>query len=139
MSDLGYYALRLALVVSAVGTFAGVYAGISQRRDWCRVAERAVLVLALFATLAISALFYAFATLDFQLGYVAGHVARAMDLEYRIAALWGGQAGSLVLWLWLLTKFSRMRKKRQLTSRVAETQGISPGWLRRFTRMAPLE
>jgi cytochrome c-type biogenesis protein CcmF len=106
MSELGYTALRLALVVSAVGSFAGVYAGVSRRREWRRLAERAVLLVMLFATVAIGALFHAFATLDFQLGYVAGHVARAMDIEYRIAALWGGQAGSLLLWLWLLTIYS---------------------------------
>ena len=106
MSEIGYYALRLALIIAAVGSFAGVFAGINRRREWRRVAERAVLLVLLLATLAIGALFYAFATLDFQLSYVAGHVARAMDLEYRIAALWGGQAGSLLLWLWLLTIYS---------------------------------
>jgi cytochrome c-type biogenesis protein CcmF len=106
MSEIGYYALRLALVVAAIGSFAGIYAGASRRREWQSVAERAVLLVTLFATVAIAALFFAFATLDFQLSYVAGHVARAMDLEYRIAALWGGQAGSLLLWLWLLTLYS---------------------------------
>ncbi len=106
MSEIGYNALRLALLVSVVGSFAGVCAGMSRRGEWRRVAERAVLLVTLFATVAIGALFYAFATLDFQLSYVAGHVARAMDLEYRIAALWGGQAGSLLLWLWLLTIYS---------------------------------
>jgi len=106
MSDLGYYALRLALVVAAFGSCAAVCAGVSRRRDWRRISERSVLLLAIFATLAIGALFQAFATLDFQLAYVAGHAARAMDLEYRIAALWGGQAGSLLLWLWLLTLYS---------------------------------
>jgi cytochrome c-type biogenesis protein CcmF len=89
-----------------VGSFAGIYAGVVRRADWRRVAERAVLLTALFASVAIAALFHAFATLDFQLSYVAGHAARAMPLEYRIAALWGGQAGSLLLWLWLLTLYS---------------------------------
>jgi len=106
VSEIGYYALRLALVVAAVGSFAAVWAGISRRREWRRVAERAVLLLTFIATVAIGALFYAFVTLDFQLSYVAGHVARAMDLEYRIAGIWGGQAGSLLLWLWLLTLYS---------------------------------
>jgi cytochrome c-type biogenesis protein CcmF len=106
MSEIGYHALRLALVVSAIGSFAGIHAGLTRRREWRRVAERAVLLVALFATVAIGALLYAFATLDFQLSYVAGHAARAMDLEYRLAALWGGQAGSLLLWLWLLTLYS---------------------------------
>jgi cytochrome c-type biogenesis protein CcmF len=52
------------------------------------------------------ALFYALASFDFQLVYVAGHSARSMPLHYRLAALWGGQAGSLLLWLWMLMAYS---------------------------------
>jgi cytochrome c-type biogenesis protein CcmF len=43
---------------------------------------------------------------DFQLAYVAQHSARSMELQYRVAALWGGQAGSLLLWLWMLTAYA---------------------------------
>ena len=52
------------------------------------------------------ALFYALATFDYQLLYVARHSARSMALHYRLAALWGGQAGSLLLWLWMLMAYS---------------------------------
>jgi cytochrome c-type biogenesis protein CcmF len=51
------------------------------------------------------ALFAAFASFDFQLRYVAANSARDMALHYRLAALWGGQAGSLLLWLWLLAAY----------------------------------
>ncbi|MDH5305738.1 MAG: cytochrome c biogenesis protein CcsA, partial [Myxococcales bacterium] len=56
-------------------------------------------------TLAMGTLFAAFATYDYQLAYVASHSARNMDLVYRLAALWGGQAGSLLLWLWMLSAY----------------------------------
>ena len=42
MSELGLYAIRLALMTSAVGVAAGIYAGLRQREDWGRVAERSV-------------------------------------------------------------------------------------------------
>ena len=29
-----------------------------------------------------------------------------MALPYRLAALWGGQAGSLLLWLWMLLAYA---------------------------------
>jgi len=57
-------------------------------------------------TLAMALLFHAFATGDFSLAYVAANSARSMALHYRLAALWGGQAGSLLLWLWMLTAYS---------------------------------
>jgi cytochrome c-type biogenesis protein CcmF len=113
VSDLGDYALRFSLVVALVGIAAGVAAGIARRRgrperaeQWGRVADRAVAVVFGFATLAMISLFHAFYTHDFQLEYVASHSARSMEPWYRLAALWGGQAGSLLLWLWMLTVYS---------------------------------
>jgi cytochrome c-type biogenesis protein CcmF len=105
MSDIGAYALRFALLISIAGFGAGLYAGVARRPSWTRVAERSVGVLFAFATLALIALFSAFASNDYQLSYVASHSARSMGIQYRLAALWGGQAGSLLLWLWMLAAY----------------------------------
>ena len=43
MADLGLDALRLGLFLCALGIGAGMYAGVSKRADWTRVAERTVL------------------------------------------------------------------------------------------------
>jgi cytochrome c-type biogenesis protein CcmF len=106
MAELGALALRFALAVALFGLGAGIYAGATRRSDWTRVAERALLVVSACTTLAIGALFHAFATGDYSLVYVASHSARSMELHYRLAALWGGQAGSLLLWLWMLCAYS---------------------------------
>ena len=105
MADVGLYSLRFALVIAVLGVGAGIYAGSQKREDWTRVAERAVLVVFGFASLAMFALFYALATNDFTISYVAQHSARSMALGYRLAALWGGQAGSLLLWAWMLSAY----------------------------------
>ena len=125
MSDLGFYAQRLALVVALAGIVAGVYGGAARRPEWGRIAERAVLLVFGFTTLAMAVLFHAFATGDFSLAYVAGHSARSMEMGYRLAALWGGQAGSLLLWLWMLSAYgaaailSHRRSMRDLMPWVA--------------------
>ena len=106
MSDLGYYALRLALVVAAAGVAAGVLGGLRGRPEWGEVARRALLLHFGLLTLGMGALLYSFATLDFSLEYVASHAARSMAPHYRMAALWGGQAGSLLLWAWMLGAYS---------------------------------
>jgi cytochrome c-type biogenesis protein CcmF len=106
MSDIGAAALRFALLISVCGVAAAIYAGIARRPDWTRVAERSMLVVAGFVTTAIVALFAAFAGHDYQLVYVASHSARSMDIQYRLAALWGGQAGSLLLWLFMLCAYA---------------------------------
>lgn len=102
MSEIGFYAQRLALLVVAVGVGAGLYAGLTRRPEWTRVAERALLAVAGFVTVAMVALWWALAAGDYTIAYVAEVSARAMPLRYRLAALWGGQDGSLLLWLWIL-------------------------------------
>jgi cytochrome c-type biogenesis protein CcmF len=106
VGDLGFYALRLALVVAVAGIVAGVFGGVRRRPEWGEVARRAVLVHAALVTVALGALFYCFATLDFTLEYVASHAARSMAVPYRMAAVWGGQAGSLLLWAFMLAAYS---------------------------------
>jgi len=106
VSDLGYYALRLALVVAVAGIAAGVYGGLRRQPEWGEVARRAVLVHGALVTAGLGVLFYCFATLDFSLEYVAAHAARSMAVPYRMAAVWGGQAGSLLLWAWMLAAYS---------------------------------
>ena len=106
MSDIGAYALRFALMIGVIGLCSGVYAGVQRRADWTRVSERCVWAVFILVSVGMLSLFYAFVTNDFQLLYVARHSARSMPLQYRLAALWGGQAGSLLLWLWMLMAYS---------------------------------
>jgi cytochrome c-type biogenesis protein CcmF len=105
MSDVGYYALQVALFFAVLGLGWGIYAGIQPSPDRTRVAERMLLAVFGFSTLAIGSLFLAFGTFDFQLEYVATHSARSMPLYYRLGALWGGQEGSLLLWLFMLCAY----------------------------------
>ena len=105
MPELGLYAIRLGLLTAMAGIGAGLYAGVAQRADWGRVAERSVYLVFGFLGVAMFALFWSLAHNDFSLAYVAQHSASTMTLPYRLAALWGGQSGSLLLWLWILTAY----------------------------------
>jgi cytochrome c-type biogenesis protein CcmF len=42
-------------------------------------------------------------TRDFQYEYVASYSSRLLSWQYALSALWVGQAGSLLLWAWLLS------------------------------------
>ena len=46
---------------------------------------------------------YAFVTHDFRIRYVARYSDRSMSTGYLLTALWGGQDGSLLWWLFLLS------------------------------------
>ena len=105
MGEVGLYSLRLGLLLALLGIGAGVFAGTQGRAEWTRIAERSVLLVFAATSVAMLALFWALATNDFSLSYVAAHSARTMPLHYRLGALWGGQAGSLLLWGWMLTAY----------------------------------
>jgi cytochrome c-type biogenesis protein CcmF len=67
-----------------------------------RATQRAALVTAALLAAAFALLAAAFAANDFSLRYVVAHSHTALPLGYRIAAVWGGHEGSLLLWLaWL--------------------------------------
>src|SRR3954469_22179072 len=51
--------------------------------------------------LSVLVLSYAFVSHDFRITYVAHYSDRTMATGYLIAALWGGQDGSLLWWLFL--------------------------------------
>jgi cytochrome c-type biogenesis protein CcmF len=106
MAEVGSYSLRIALLIAIAGIATAIYGGRQKRPDWVRVSERVVLVVFAFVSLSMAALFVAFANYDYGIAYVASHSARSMDLGYRMAALWGGQSGSLLLWLWILCAYA---------------------------------
>src|SRR5919205_1074105 len=69
---------------------------------------RAALLVA-FGCLAYAALAGGYAALrrhDFTFTYVAEHTSAQLPARYRISALWGGQEGSLLFWLLVLTGYS---------------------------------
>jgi cytochrome c-type biogenesis protein CcmF len=101
VAEIGLYALRLAFCTALAGTVAGAIAGAKARADLARVARRAVFLTLAFTTVAAGALTWCLVTGDYALAYVSRHSASSMTLPYRIAALWGGQGGSLLLWVWI--------------------------------------
>lgn len=108
MSAIGTYAIYLALYVALVGTAVGIVAGLTGQHRY-RVSSRFALVTATGAIcVASTALFYAFLTHDFSIEYVASFSDRSMPLFYLIGAFWGGQAGSLLLWVTVVGLFSTM-------------------------------
>lgn len=48
---------------------------------------------------------YAFLSHDFRIRYVAHYSDRSMPIHYLLTALWGGQDGSLLWWLFLLSVY----------------------------------
>src|SRR5215210_8068076 len=106
MPELGRAALIVCLGLALYAIVAGVAAAGRRRQRLAESAENAVL--ASFGAAAIAAVVLLVGLLqnDFSLAYVADHTSRELPLAYTISAFWGGQEGSLLLWLVILTGFS---------------------------------
>jgi cytochrome c-type biogenesis protein CcmF len=103
MALLGRAAVLVALGLVLYASFAGAYASVRGRRRLLESAGNALLAAFAAALLAAAVLVSAFIRHDFSFVYVAEHSSRVLPLGYTIGALWGGQAGSLLLWLLVLT------------------------------------
>src|SRR5262249_3800928 len=99
---LGRAALVVCLGLALYAVVAGSVAALRGRRR-LHVSARNALVAALIADLvAMAVLLTAFVRRDFSLAYVAEHTSRHLPQPYVETALWGGQEGSLLLWLTIL-------------------------------------
>ena len=96
---MGHSALVAALAAAAGGIVAAVFAvGGRAAAVWVR---RAAALFFAFASCAMAALLWALLTDDFRLAYVVQHSYRLQPVAFKVAALWSGQQGSLLFWLWL--------------------------------------
>jgi cytochrome c-type biogenesis protein CcmF len=102
----GHAVLVLVLGLLVYATLAGSYAALRGRRHLLDSATNAIVAAFVGTALAAATLMFAFVRNDFSLSYVAGHSSRELPLGYKLAALWSGQEGSLLLWLLVLTGVS---------------------------------
>ena len=129
--DFGYMALVLSLILCAFGMAAGFWGGQLESREYDPVAparrqgkttgtllndswsERLTetsfnSIYAVCGLVGIAALilWYGLFTDQFQISYIWNSSERSLPAFYKFAAMWGGQAGSLLFWTLLLSLFS---------------------------------
>ncbi len=106
MPELGRAALVVTLGLALYAVAAGAYAARTRRRRLAVSAQNA-LIGAFAATLVASGvLLVALVRNDFSFVYAAAHTSRELPTGYTISAFWGGQEGSLLLWLLILTGYA---------------------------------
>jgi cytochrome c-type biogenesis protein CcmF len=100
MSELGSFAIALALAAALWAVVASVIGAVRQREDFVRSAEGAVYAMTLAVCVAAGSLLTLLVTGDFSVAYVADYTSKSLAVPYRVAAMWAGQGGSLLLWAW---------------------------------------
>lgn len=105
IAEVGNLTLALGLAVALYVLFAAIFSQVKKRGEFFASAKYGAYLLAGLTTLAVLILEWALVTHQFRFEYVANHVSNDQPLMYTLSALWGGQEGSLLFWVWLLTLF----------------------------------
>jgi cytochrome c-type biogenesis protein CcmF len=105
MPELGRAALLVTLGLSIYALVAGAYAAYHGRRRLAQSAQNALVASFVTTGVAAAVLLSALLRNDFSFAYVARTTSEALPTAYTISAFWGGQEGSLLLWLLVLTGF----------------------------------
>jgi len=104
--ELGRAALAATLGLSLYALVAGAYAARFRRRRLALSAQNALI--GAFGTTVVASIVLALALArsDFSFVYVWAHTSLALPAGYKLSAFWGGQEGSLLLWLLILTGYA---------------------------------
>jgi cytochrome c-type biogenesis protein CcmF len=127
--ELGNLSLALALAFSAAQLVLSALARARSGRLLAGAGEGAALAAFLCTAAAFFALTLAFVGSDFSVAYVAANSHTSKPLFYKIAGVWGGHEGSLLLWCLALTGYGAAvaltgdRLPRGLKALVVASQG----------------
>ncbi len=100
--EIGHFALWLALGVALVLGVLPMAGAATGRSDWMGLARPGAYALFVLVAIAFACLVASFVRHDFSVLYVASNSNTALPLQYRIAGVWGGHEGSLLLWVQML-------------------------------------
>ena len=101
--ELGHFALILAVLVALILGTLPLIGAHQNRLTWIAVARPAAVAFALLVTFSFGCLTQAFVANDFSVVYVAQHSNSLLPIQYRVAGVWGGHEGSLLLWMLMLS------------------------------------
>ncbi len=129
MPELGRAALFVCLALTVYATVAGFAAARERRRRLAVSAQNALYIAFGMTVVAAIVLAVALIRSDFTFVYVADHTSSQLPWYFKLTAFWGGQEGSLLLWLMIVVGFSALavflqRRAHDLVAWVVPVMGI---------------
>ena len=103
MTLVGRAALLLAFAAAIYAVVAALWSRRTGRREFLASAERGVWAVFITTTTSVFIMWGLLLGNRFDVADVAGYSNLTLGWRYKITALWGSQAGSLLLWMWLLS------------------------------------
>lgn len=106
LANLGYGAVFITALLCLYSIGAAVYGAQRKQTVWVDSARNAMLLIFPLLSLAALSLVIQLVTSHFEVAFVTEVTSRAMPTYLKVTAWWGGQAGSLLFWAWLMSAFT---------------------------------
>ena len=106
LPEFGYGVLLVGFIVTIYSGIAAVYGAQSKSAALVESARRAQLLTFPLLSIAAGTLIFLLVNNHFEVSFVYEVTSSSMPTYHKVTAWWGGQAGSLVFWSWLLAVFT---------------------------------
>ncbi len=106
VAEFGFGILLITFSLALYGIGASIYGVVRKASRWVDSARIAMLLTWPLVTLAALSIIFLLLTNHYEVDYVFQVTSNSMPLYLKVTALWGGQAGSLVFWSWLMSSFA---------------------------------
>ena len=108
IANLGFGVLSVTFLVALYSAFAAIYGESRKIPAMVESARRAMLLTWPLLTLTAGLLIYLLVNNHFEVQFVYEVTSRSMPTYLKVTAWWGGQAGSLLFWSWLMSAFASL-------------------------------
>jgi cytochrome c-type biogenesis protein CcmF len=106
LAEIGIITLALTLLASVYAVVASVYGARAQADTFVHSGRNAALLTTPLLFVSLTALLMALIGQEYQISYVHSVSDPRTPMFYRVTALWGAQAGSLLFWSFTMSLFT---------------------------------
>ncbi len=106
VAEFGFGVLVITFILAIYGIGASIFGVVRRSNGWIDSARAAMLLTWPLVTLSAVSIIFLLVTNHYEVAYVSQVTSNSMPYYLKVTALWGGQAGSLVFWAWLMSSFA---------------------------------
>ena len=108
IANFGFGVLAISFIVTLYSVFAAIYGERTKNPAMVESARRAMLLTWPLLTLTAGILIFLLVNNHYEVQFVYEVTSRSMPTYLKVTAWWGGQAGSLLFWSWLMSAFASL-------------------------------
>ena len=97
--EIGHFALILAACVALLQGVIPLAGTVNGNTPWQSLAQPAAVLQFVLIAFSFGVLAHAALSDDFSVKYIAAHSNSLLPKPYKLASVWGGHEGSLLLWV----------------------------------------